>query len=82
MDGALQGMTAACVSGRPTPTAQFWKPGPVTTWLVLCSLMPRGTGLGTGRVSPGSSACHGGTLGLLVGTGPPCQVVLEHFEYD
>ena len=42
--GSPQKMTVDCISGRPTPTARFWKPAHVTTWLALCSLMQRGDG--------------------------------------
>ena len=30
---SLQRMMVDCVSGRPTPTARFWKPAHVTMWL-------------------------------------------------
>lgn len=83
MDGALQGMTAACVSGRPTPTAQFWKPGPVTTWLDLCSLTRRGTGSGMGRVPPrGPLLIMKGILASLWEWGSPFGRFRGHFECD
>lgn len=46
---SLQKMMVGCVSGRPTPTARFWKPAHVTMWLVLCSSMQRGNGAGNWR---------------------------------
>ena len=32
--GSLPRVMVDYVSGRPTPTARFWKPAHVTTWLV------------------------------------------------
>lgn len=75
----LQTIMVDCVSGRPIPTARFLKLAHVTTWLVLCSSMPRGNG---GDDTGGAPAFCRGRPGCSMGTQLPFQVFPRACDFN